>query len=76
MRELDPAAFQDLGRPGGLAAAGTKPAAHALSRELLEPRERAAHFRFLVLDLLQRALEPAVADEVPAGFGRAFGAEA
>jgi hypothetical protein len=39
VRELDPAALQNLRRVGRLATARAEPSAHALSRELLQARQ-------------------------------------
>ena len=73
MHELHAAALQDIGRPHGFAAAGAEPAAHLLARHLLEPGEALPDLRLLVLDLLERALKPAVADELPARIHRGLG---
>src|SRR5262249_54258902 len=56
-----------------LATPGAEPAAHLLARELLESHQAPRDLRLLVRHLLERALEPTVADELPAGLDRRLG---
>src|SRR5215831_1645427 len=73
MREFNAAPLQNLRRSARLAAAGAEPPANAFSGEPLKSGNRGANLRLFVVDLLQRPLEPAMTDEVPASLCGALG---